>query len=82
MLDGALMGAGDFGFLARAMGACAAVGAAALGAVARHRAGGGAVSLRDVWGAWGALMAARCATLLWRLEVSAASPFERREKTE
>ena len=81
MLDGVLMGAGDFGFLARAMGACAAVGAGALGAAARYRADG-AMSLRDVWGAWGALMAARCATLLWRLEVSAASPFERREKAE
>jgi Na+-driven multidrug efflux pump len=87
VLDGVLLGAGDFAFLAVAMAGAAGVSAAALlagpgaGIIAAGGGGGtgesldhGALSgLTGVWVALVGLMAARAATLAWRYQ-SAGGP--------
>ena len=65
VLDGVLLGAGDFGFLAAAMAVSAAGAGVALAAAPP--------TLEGVWVALIALMGGRAATLLWRFQ-SAGGP--------
>lgn len=63
VLDGVMVGASDFGFLAGAMVLAAATAAGLLLGVEPLGLG-----LPGVWGALGVLMASRLATLLWRYQ--------------
>ena len=74
--DGAFLGAGDFGFMARSMVAAVAAGAAALHLTTSDQLGQLAVEGLDrLWLAWGALMAVRVAAFTWRFLLDPAGPF-------